>query len=145
MGDPTPHRARAVGQALREAVLRGALALAAVPLLLVPAAPAAAATGAVSCGYRFNAWTGGFTADLSIANNGPAINGWTVRWTFAEPTTEVVGWQARLTVRDATEVIATNLAWNATIGTGQTMSFGWSARAATTTAPTDITVNGVPC
>lgn len=121
-------------------------AVVASPLLLVAtlAVPAAAAP-AVTCRYTFTAWPGGFIADLSITNNGPVIDGWTARWTFDVPATSVVGWSAALTLTDGVNVRATNLAYNAVIRTGQTTTFGWSATAPSTTAPTDLSVNGVPC
>jgi hypothetical protein len=120
-----------------------ALAVAAVAALL-PAAPAAAAS-TVSCEYKFTAWPSGFMADLYITNHGPDIQGWTARWTFGEPTGNLNVWSAVMAIRDGREAIATNVSYNATIRSGQTTSFGWSATAASTSAPTDITVNGMPC
>jgi cellulase/cellobiase CelA1 len=109
------------------------------------AGPASAADGPISCTYTVDAsWSGGFFADLAIANAGPAVNGWTVRWTFADPTSGIHGWNAQITLQDNV-VTATNLSWNGTINTGQVVAFGWSATAAKTTVPTDITVNGTPC
>ena len=100
----------------------------------------------VTCTYTVTAWHGGFTANVQIANNGPtAINGWTVRWTFAVPTTVVSGWSATITDTDGHDVTATNVFYNGTIGSGLSMSFGWSAEAVSTDEPTDLTVNGVPC
>jgi hypothetical protein len=110
---------------------------------VVVAAPAAAA-GAVRCRYTFTAWPGGFVADLSITNDGPTITGWTARWTFDTPTTAIIGWAAVLTQQDA-EVTATNSTFNAVIRPGQMTTFGWSATAASTSVPTDLTVNGSPC
>lgn len=107
--------------------------------------PAYAAGPAVSCRYEFTAWPGGFTADLSITNHGPDIVGWTARWTFDVPTSNISAWQTVLTVTDAREAIATNAVYNARIASGQTLRFGWNATAASTSAPTDITVNGAAC
>lgn len=107
--------------------------------------PAHAETPAVSCLYEIMAWPGGFTADLSMTNHGPDIVGWTARWTFREPTFNVSAWQSVLTVTDAREAVAVNAVFNARIASGQTLRFGWSATAASTSVPTDITVNGAPC
>jgi cellulose binding protein with CBM2 domain len=120
------------------------LLAAALALALLPAAPAHAAP-AISCDYRFSAWSNGFMADLYITNHGPDITGWTARWTFNEPTTNITVWQANLSVRDGREAIATNAVYNGLIRNGQTLSFGWSATAASTSRPADITVNGTPC
>jgi hypothetical protein len=104
----------------------------------------AASTGsAVTCAYTIqNAWRGGFTADIKITNNGPtAINGWTLRWTFNEYTTEIAAWQSTLSAPDGVDATATNMSYNATIPSGYSTSFGWSARSYTT-VPTDLSING---
>jgi hypothetical protein len=115
-----------------------------IPLGAV-AGPATAGT-AVTCTYVVsNSWNGGFTADVYISNNGPAINGWTLRWTFTTPTADVHGWSANITEQDGNQATATNMSWNGTIATGQIVSFGWSAAAVATGVPTDLTINGTPC
>lgn len=108
-------------------------------------APARAAAG-VSCTYRLlTVWPGGFSANVDIANNGPAIDGWTVRWTFADATTVIQTWNSDLSEPDSRAVTATNRAWNRVIPTGTVSSFGWTALAAATAVPTDLSVNGVSC
>jgi len=84
-------------------------------------------------------------ADVIIANTGPEIDGWTVRWTFAQSTTITQTWASTISETDAGAVTATNASYNAVIHTGQKVDFGWSARAASTTVPTDITINGTAC
>jgi cellulose binding protein with CBM2 domain len=124
---------------------RGLAAAAALIPLAVLAQPATAGT-AVTCAYKItNSWNGGFTADVDITNNGPVINGWTLRWTFTTPTAAVQGWSATLTEEEGNRATATNVSWNGTILTGQTASFGWSAAAVSTGVPTDLTINGTPC
>ena len=111
-------------------------------------APAlAAASPAVTCTYTIqSAWFGGFTADIKIVNNGPAaINGWTVRWTFGEYTTDISVWQSELSAPDGFHATAANASYNAAIPSGYATSFGWTARSTTTSVPTDLTVNGVAC
>jgi cellulase/cellobiase CelA1 len=109
------------------------------------AAPARAATGGVTCTYKIiNQWATGFTVDLAMANAGPPVAGWTARWTFGEPTTVAGVWAASIT-QQGDRATATNASWNGTIGTGQVVTFGWSATAASTTVPTDLTVNGTAC
>lgn len=128
---------------------RPARLLAAAVTAVLPfawAAPASAAEGAaVVCDYRFFAWSGGFVADLTITNHGPAVNGWTARWTFPTATANLGVWQARIEQPDAFTMTATNLPYNALIGTGRSVKFGWTASAASTEAPAVITVNGTPC
>lgn len=113
-------------------------------MLAVTASPAAAASP-ISCRYTFAAWPGGFSAEVLVTNNGPDITGWTVHWTFGVPTAIVANWQANLAVRDGVDASATNVAYNGVIRRGSTQSFGWSATAVTTAAPTDLTVNGTAC
>jgi cellulase/cellobiase CelA1 len=107
--------------------------------------PATAATG-VTCSYTVtNTWPNGFMANVDITNNGPVINGWTLQWTFRTPTSLGAIWSAGLTEQDGGKAVATNTSWNGTIPTGQVTSFGWTASAASTTVPTDLTINGQPC
>lgn len=115
-----------------------------IPLAFV-VRPAAADT-TVTCTYTvINTWSGGFTANVDIANNGPAINGWTLRWTFTTPTTNIAGWQATITEQNGNQATATNMSWDAAIATGARADFGWSASAVSTGVPTDLTINGTPC
>jgi hypothetical protein len=119
--------------------------LATVVAVGLGAVPARAATGGLTCTYTvINQWSNGFIADLAIANAGPPVAGWTARWTFAEPTSAVRGWSALITQR-GNRITATNTSWNGLIGTGQVVAFGWSATAASTSVPTDLSVNGTAC
>ncbi|MEV4510108.1 cellulose binding domain-containing protein [Dactylosporangium sp. NPDC049525] len=124
-----------------------AVALAAVlPLAWVaPASASAGAAGAVACDYRFVAWPSGFVADLTITNHGPVVVGWTVRWTMPAATGNLSVWQAKIEQPDPFTMAATNVPYNAVIDTGRSVTFGWTASATTTAAPTDLTVNGTPC
>jgi hypothetical protein len=115
-----------------------------IPLAAV-ARPATAGT-TVTCTYTVNAsWQGGFVASVDITNNGPAINGWTLQWTFTTPTSGIAAWQAVITEQSGNRATATNVPFNGTLGTGFTTSFGWSASAAITGVPKDLTINGKPC
>ena len=86
-----------------------------------------------------------FLGYVDIINNGPAINGWTLRWTFITPTSDIQGWLAVIAVQGGNRATATTLSWNGTIPTGATASFGWNAKANSTAVPTDLTINGEPC
>jgi endoglucanase len=119
-------------------------AFAAVAAVGTAAPPAHAATS-LTCSYRLYPFTGGFIAELAIANSGPTIDGWTARWTFPAPTTILAVWQARMFQPDATTVTATDLVYNRTISAGAQTVFGWSGTAATIGVPTDVTVNGIAC
>lgn len=136
-------RTRAVGGRLVAVSAAGGLLVA--PMAGTPAR--AAATPAVTCTYTIqNVWPGGFTAQVVIANNGPTdINGWTLRWTFNEYTTNISAWQSTLSAPDGIHATATNASWNGTIRSGFTTDLGWSASAVHTSAPTDLSVNGMAC
>jgi hypothetical protein len=112
--------------------------------LTAAARPATADTG-VTCTYTVTTtWGGGFSANVDIANNGPAINGWTLQWTFLTPTSLGSVWSAVIT-EQGNRATATNTIWNSVIPAGLTASIGWSARADSTAVPTDLTINGQPC
>ena len=121
------------------------LIVAATLIPLAAARPAAASTS-VTCTYTVNSsWSGGFTASVSITNNGPAIKGWTLRWTFTTPTSNVQSWMAVITEQAGNRATATSMNWDSTILAGHTATFGWSAAAVSTGVPTDLTINGNPC
>jgi hypothetical protein len=97
------------------------------------------------CTYQLITWPGGFMANLTIANSGPDVNNWTVRWTFREPTQLINAWTSTVNQFGPYQVVIGPAAWNNVIKTGQATTFGWTASAAATEVPTDITVNGQPC
>jgi cellulase/cellobiase CelA1 len=107
--------------------------------LTAVARPATADTG-VTCTYTVtNSWIGGFSANVDVTNYGPAINGWTLEWTFPTPTLLGTVWSAVIT-EQGNRATATNMSWNGAIPTGLMASIGWSARAASTAVPTDLRV-----
>jgi hypothetical protein len=127
------------------AVLVAAVASAAFGL----PAPAGAAPEPVQCRYVWTpamSWPGGFWADLYVTNrSGAEVNGWSVEWTLTEPTQLGAFWSAAMSQPEPHRMVARNLVWNGRIPDGSTIGFGWTAFAAGTQIPTDITVNGVPC
>ncbi len=137
--------------------LRVRAAVTAAALLAVTAAeaaPASASAGAastatdyaVTCTYIVRtAWSGGFFADVVIVNNGPRIDGWTVRWSFPDPTTILQTWSSLISETDDGRVTATNVSFDAVIESGRTLTFGWSARGMSTAVPTDLSINGMRC
>ncbi|NUP53450.1 MAG: alpha-L-arabinofuranosidase [Catenulispora sp.] len=96
--------------------------------------------------YAPNSWTGGFTANVTLANTGTSTwNGWTVTWTWPGDQKVTSPWNAAVT-QSGTSVTATNLSYNGTVAAGGSTSFGfqgtWSANNA---SPTAFTVNGAAC
>jgi hypothetical protein len=104
------------------------------------------ATGGCHVTYAPNDWQGGFTANVTIANNGSsAISGWTLTFAFPGDQKITSAWNATVTQTGAS-VTATNLSYNATIPAGGSQSFGFQGTWATSdTAPASFTVNGTAC
>ena len=80
---------------------------------------------AVQCEYSVtNNWGSGFTAAISIANDGTTdITAWEVQWSYTGGTTIVNLWNANLS--GSNPYTATNMSWNATIQPGQSVQFGF--------------------
>ncbi|MDI1463207.1 cellulose binding domain-containing protein [Catellatospora sp. KI3] len=125
--------------------MRAITAVAALVAVVALPSPAAAATSAVTCQYIVNSYPYGFTASIDILNSGPRLDGWSLRWSVPEGTELGSVWGARMTQPTPSEMTATNVVWNSSIATGSRVVFGWTARAATSIVPTDITLNGAPC
>lgn len=102
--------------------------------------------GGVSVGYaKASEWAGGFTANVTITNNGTtAINGWTLIWTFPGDQQITSAWNGTVTQSGAA-VTATNLSYNATIPPGGSTSFGFQGTwTSNDSSPTAFTLNGTP-
>jgi len=97
-----------------------------------------------SVNYKIqNDWGSGATVSIDIKNNGPAINGWTLAFTFPGNQKITNLWNATFTQSGAAVTIK-NTSWNASIATGQSISFGFNlSYTGTNSAPTSFTVNGV--
>jgi cellulose 1,4-beta-cellobiosidase len=118
-----------------------ALAFAGTGLALVsPALPASAAT---SCSATYSVqtdWGSGFTAGLTVTNNGTtAITGWTVTYSYTGNQTLQSGWSGNWTQSGKT-VTVTNASWNGSLAaggsaTGIGANFNYSG---TNTAPTSV-------
>jgi endo-1,4-beta-xylanase len=96
--------------------------------------------------YGVNQWNTGFTANVTVKNNGTApVSGWTLKWTFAPGQTVTQAWNATVT-QSGTAVTATNVSYNGTIAAGGTTSFGFNANwSGSNPAPTGFTLNGAAC
>jgi len=105
----------------------------------------AAADPVFSCTYHVSSWHGGFSADLWFTNQGPAINGWTVRMVFPGPASVGTVWNAAIAQNSPVEMIATPMPWNAAVSTGQFGTFGWTATSSEDGVPTTVSINGITC
>ncbi|GAB4109141.1 MAG: hypothetical protein OHK0022_61570 [Roseiflexaceae bacterium] len=110
------------------------------------ATPTPGSGGSCRVSYRISSqWGNGFNADVVITNTGPAVNGWTLAWTFPGNQTIVNMWNA-VSSQSGAQVQARDAGWNAAIATGGTASFGFQAGfSGSNPAPTNFTLNGSPC
>jgi endoglucanase len=94
------------------------------------------------------AWPGGFTTQVWLTNTGTrALNGWTVRWAFANGESVAQMWSAS-PLQAGAAVEASNLAWNQVVEPGSRITFGFNgaiARGSTPVVPSSFAVNGVTC
>ena len=103
---------------------------------------------AASCSVDYeirDEWNTGFVANVTITNNGPAIDGWTLTWDFADGQQVSNGWNATIT-QSGTEVGATNVGWNGSIPNGGTAEFGFQGTyTGTNGSPANFSLNGTTC
>jgi uncharacterized protein (DUF1800 family) len=79
-------------------------------------------------------------------NSGPAINGWTVTFTFPVATQTIYELWNGVYTQSGQNVTVTNASYNANIPTGGSVSFGFNANwSGSHPAPTGLTLNGQSC
>ncbi|WP_033438075.1 cellulase family glycosylhydrolase [Saccharothrix sp. NRRL B-16314] len=104
-------------------------------------------TGGCAVTYKVTGqWQAGFQGDVKIANTGTtAVNGWTLRWTWAGGQTVSQSWGAS-TSQSAATLSATNVSYTGNIPVNGSVSFGfigsWNG---TNPVPTSFTLNGASC
>jgi len=105
----------------------------------VPAVAAATSSCAAAYGVT-NDWGSGFTASLTISNNGTAaITGWTVTYSYAGNQTLSSGWNGAWT-QSGKAVTVANESYNGSLGAGATATAGANFNySGTNTAPTSVT------
>jgi hypothetical protein len=99
--------------------------------------------------YTFNSqWNGGFQVGLTVTNLGTApVNGWTLRWQFADGQTVSELWNGGV-AQSGANVAVTNAAWNGSIpGGGTVTGVGFNARwdNAVNPRPPSFTLNNARC
>ncbi|GAB3851997.1 hypothetical protein GCM10029963_40770 [Micromonospora andamanensis] len=132
----------------RTAGRAGLIAGGVAALLVAGTMVTANAQAAAGCRVAYavsSQWPGGFTANVNVTNLGDPINGWNLAWTFPSGQRVTHAWNATVT-SSGSQVTATNMSYNATIGTNATVSFGFNGSwTGTNTAPDSFTLNGVAC
>jgi cellulose 1,4-beta-cellobiosidase len=103
--------------------------------------PAMAATSSCSAAYSVQSdWGSGFTASLSITNNGTAaITGWTVTYAYAGNQTLANGWNGTWSQSGST-VTVTNASYNGSLAAGASTTAGANFNySGTNAAPASVT------
>ncbi|MEO6089966.1 MAG: cellulose-binding domain-containing protein, partial [Umezawaea sp.] len=114
-------------------------------LVLVGSQSAASAAPPCVVTYQPNLWTGGFTANVGVTNNGAPVTAWTVTWTYTGSQQITSGWNADVR-QTGKQVTAKNVAHNGSLATGATAQFGFQGTSqGTNDAPVDFALNGVAC
>jgi O-glycosyl hydrolase len=94
-------------------------------------------TGCTATYSITNAWSGGFQAGVTVANNSSttALNGWTVKWTLPSGQAITQLWNGTLGV-SGSNVTVTNASYNGMIAAGGNTTFGFTASGPSTPSPT---------
>jgi hypothetical protein len=118
-------------------------ALALVSALCVSSYAAPVTVGNFTVDYVIqNSWGTGATISVTLKNNGPAIQDWTIGWTFSGNQKITNLWNGTYTQSGAS-VTVKNAGFNGAVGTGQSVNFGFNLNySGTNTAPISFTVNG---
>ena len=121
--------------------------LAAAGLLAATAVPAAAAGSGCSVSYVVqNQWSGGFTGNVAVTNLGSPVTSWTLTFDFPTTTQSVSqGWSATWS-QSGTQVTASSLSWNGSLGTNASTTIGFNGTwSDSNPVPTSFALNGTPC
>ncbi len=108
-------------------------------------APAHAAAAACKVVYKKNDWGSGFTTSIDITNQGDALNGWTLKYSYAGNQKLASGWSGKWS-QSGQDVTVQNESWNGALASGATVNIGAQfTYSGTNTDPTSFTLNGTPC
>ncbi|MEN8908200.1 MAG: cellulose binding domain-containing protein [Clostridiales bacterium] len=72
-----------------------------------------------------NSWNSGAIVNVEITNNGSPVQDWTVKWTYSSNQKIINMWNASYT-QSGSSVTAKNSAWNGSIPTNGSQSFGFN-------------------
>lgn len=104
--------------------------------------------GSAACRVSYavtNQWTGGFGANVTITNLGPAVSSWALTWSFGVGQTITQLWNGSFTQAGA-GVTVTNASYNASIPNGASVSFGFNGTwTSSNPAPASFTLNATTC
>ncbi|MFD8498058.1 glycoside hydrolase family 48 protein [Amycolatopsis sp. NPDC059657] len=130
---------------LRRRAFTLALGTAVTAAVLTAPPPALGADVACTITYTTNDWDAGFTANISLRNDGAPFDSWRVGWTFPDGQKVQQGWSATFAQTGAA-VTATSLSYNGHLDTGASTTFGFNgSKSGANRPPTDFSVNGTAC
>jgi endonuclease YncB( thermonuclease family) len=114
-----------------------------------PPSPSSTAPPAPPCVvvYRVNSeWPGAFQGEVTVRNvSGALINGWTLRWRYADGQTVTQMWNATVS-QSGVDVTVTNAGYTALIVPDGSVSLGFNASVSgTNSVPDSFTLNGAAC
>jgi chitodextrinase len=117
-------------------------ASAALSVTTKPSTPA----GSCKVTYTHNDWNTGFTTQVHLTNTGTAaINGWTLKFSFAGNQQVTQGWSANWS-QSGSAVTATAMDWNKQLSPGGSADIGFNGSYSGSNAtPTSFTLNGATC
>ena len=132
-------------------VLRATAAIAAAVLAsatLIAVAAQSPAVAASTCAVNYDVesqWNTGFSVNITITNNGPAVSSWDLAWTFGGDQQITDLWSGVLT-QTGENVSVANASYNGSIASGGNTSFGFNGSYSGTDAtPAQFTLNGQVC
>ncbi len=124
------------------------LTAAGLAALAVPAVSNVAAQAATGCDVTYtilNEWPGGYTAGVTATNLGAPVSSWTIGWEFDAGQQVTDHWNAAI-VQSGSSVTASDVGYNAGLGTGATVEFGFNGSwNSSNPVPGSFTFNGVAC
>lgn len=112
--------------------------------------PTPTPTSGSSCKVNYtiqSQWTGGFSTNIVITNtSSTAINGWTLKFAFANGQTVTQGWNGTFT-QSGSQVTIQNASYNGSLAAGGgSTSLGFNGSwTGSNTVPTSFTLNGATC
>ncbi len=112
------------------------------PTAPIPPSPPATPPTANAVSFAVEGqWNGGFTASVSIKNNGTtAVSGWTLGFDSGFAITNI--WNASIISHTSTRYTIHDAGYNSSIAPGMTVTFGFQG-SGTLTTPTNYALNGV--
>ncbi|MCG5214973.1 glycoside hydrolase family 6 protein [Streptosporangium soli] len=130
------------------------LAQAAPPVTTPPPSPTVTPTvtptsgpgsGCAATYRKQNEWSNGFTAEISVKNNGAAMSSWTVSFTVGANVKLVNGWNGEWSQNGST-ITVRNAAWNGNLPAGGTLTLGYNGSfSGSNPTPIGFTLNGTAC